>query len=60
MMTYRDSFLIKYRFREIFSTIDMIHRYGFKVTANVMTGFPFMERDAQICDGIRYKKTVGL
>ena len=39
--------------RNIRGTIDMIHRYGFKVTANVMTGFPFMERDAQICDGIR-------
>lgn len=38
--------------RDIKVMIETIHQYGFHITGNIMVGFPFMDRDMQICDGL--------
>lgn len=44
--------------RDIKGIINLIHSWHFKVTGNVMTGFPFMSRDFQIEDSYRTIKTL--
>ncbi len=44
--------------RDIKGMIDTIHKYGFHVTGNVMVGFPFMDRDMQIYDGLETIRTL--
>lgn len=44
--------------RDIKGVINLIHSWHFKVTGNVMTGFPFMSRNFQIEDSYRTIKTL--
>lgn len=38
--------------RNVFRVIELIHAYGFKVTGNVMTGFPFLSNASQVLDSV--------
>ena len=44
--------------RNINRVIGLIHSYGFRVTGNVMTGFPFLDYASQVLDSVTTIRTL--
>lgn len=44
--------------RNIDFALELIHSYGFKVTGNVMTGFPFLDYASQVLDSVTTIRTL--
>lgn len=44
--------------RNVKKIVELIHEYGFKITANVMTGYPFVDREFQVYDSQKTIQTL--